>query len=482
MLRFTIPAYAVALHWVWAMLWISWLAALMWFGLLLLFALPNALALTIAGWMRRATGGAWGWILPACWLPFEWARSFGDLRMTADHVAHSMAKYPFLCQFADVVGPYGVGAVVLACNGLVADMILRRGRGRWIAATALIATVIVVLAYDLWAWRHWDRVEDTVRVAIVQPNIPIEEKNEEALAVDQWRVLNRLTFQAADEGAELIVWPETVRPEPMYHWLEAPETYRMPEISIVAESLDVEMLIGSEYGRVRSREDWDFYNAAFAVHADGTLDAAWTAKRYLVPFVEKVPFEKLLGKILTDRGGEWRWLSGGFRPGPPTVTLPFRFGDAGVLICFEQLFADLPRELTLAGADFQVVLTNDAWWGRTMFQGYQRDVLRMRAIENRMSFVRAANTGISGFVDPRGRYRVEGELFEEAVLVDDVALKRWGLTPYDRVGDVVAWLSLAVMLAGAAVGRRRDAARPRVWPAPSVGVADVDGRGPRPSG
>ena len=149
MLRFTVPAYAVALYWVWAMLSISWLAGLMWLALIILFAVPNAAALAVAAWMRRAAGWSWGVVLPACWLPVEWARTFGDLRMTADHVAYSLAKYPFFCQFADVVGPYGVGAVVLACNGFIADIWLGKGRRRAAAAAARGRTRAAVRVYAL---------------------------------------------------------------------------------------------------------------------------------------------------------------------------------------------------------------------------------------------------------------------------------------------------------------------------------------------
>jgi apolipoprotein N-acyltransferase len=481
MLRFTVPAYAVGLYWVWAMLSISWLAGLMWFGLIVLFAVPNAAALAVAAWMRRAAGWSWGVVLPVCWLPVEWIRTFGDLRMTADHVAYGLAKYPFFCQFADVAGPYGVGAVVLATNGMLADVWLGRGRRRRAAIAGLVILLGAVLGYDAWAWNRWaEPAGETVRVAIVQPNVAIDTKNDLSTSVEQLRTLNRLTFEAADQGAELIVWPETARPEPMYHWPDIPGTYRLPEISPVARTLGVAMLIGSEYGRVRTEDDYDFYNAAFAVHADGTVDPVWAAKSYLVPFVEKTPLEALLGGLVRGRGGEWHWLSGGFREGPRATVLPYEFGGVGVLVCFEQLFADLPRKLTRAGAAFQVVVTNDAWWGRTRFQGYQRDVLRLRAIESRSAFVRAANTGISGFVDVRGRYRIEGALFEEAVFVDDVPL-RGGLTPYARYGDVVIWFALAGLAIGVGVGRRRDAARP-VEPSAGGGVVVGPAEGTDPAG
>jgi apolipoprotein N-acyltransferase len=126
-------------------------------------------------------------------------------------------------------------------------------------------------------------------------------------------------------------------------------------------------------------------------------------------------------------------------------------------VCYEQLFPDRARRLRNAGANLQLVLTNDAWYGRTPFQWYQANAVRLRAIENRSAFVRAANTGISGFVDRRGRYHERTALFEQAVAVSDVAVAG-DPTLYDRLGDVVvvvAALTLAVVAGLAATSRTR---------------------------
>jgi apolipoprotein N-acyltransferase len=148
--------------------------------------------------------------------------------------------------------------------------------------------------------------------------------------------------------------------------------------------------------------------------------------------------------VLEGLGGSLRWLSGGFTPGPAAVPLPAAGCLVGVLVCYEELYFDLARTLREKGADLQVVLTNDAWFGRTVFQTLLADVVRMRAIENRQSIVRVANTGISGFVDPMGRYRSRTELYVPAVEVADVPITR-GRTVYGRIGDSVAWLAIAML-------------------------------------
>jgi apolipoprotein N-acyltransferase len=315
--------------------------------------------------------------------------------------------------------------------------------------------VLVVAAYDAWAWNREQPASGTLRVGIVQPNVPLAIKRRGEEPSEQWRKLAALTREAARRGAQLIVWPETARPLPLYHRVAEPETFAMAEVQALARSTGVPLLVGVEYVRVTDGERHELYNAAMAVDEHGRLLDDWGAKVYLVPFTEVVPFRKLLGPLLEGRGGEWAWLSGGFDPGPRSALIDLAGARIGTLVCYEQLFPDLARELRESGAQLQVVITNDAWWRRSLFQPYLANALRLRAIENRTDYVRVANTGISGFVDAHGRYRARTKLFEEAVVVQDVRLTE-RRTVYSRTGDLVAWVAIAG-LAGAALGSRGGA-------------------------
>ncbi len=444
-----------AMHWMYTMAQISWLAWLLYVAMSLYFGAMMALALAIACWIRERTGLTWGLILPAAWLPLEWVRTFGDLRMTADHVGHSLSSFPFVVQFADFAGLYGVGAFVLAVNGLLYDLILADpARPRKNVAFALTALVLVVGAYDSWAWLHYAGGERTIRVGIAQPNIPLPVKWDPGSNGLQWETLRLQTLAAAEQGADLIVWPETGRPFRLLHRVEDPSTYTMPEVQLLARYLETPMLVGVEYYRVTDADKYDIYNAAMAVQADGSLSPVWTAKTFLVPFTEQTPFRSLFGRFVDNRSGEWRWVSGGFTPGPGATVLPFAEWNAGVVVCYEQLFPSLSRDLQNAGADFQVVITNDAWFGRSQFQRYQVDALRMRCIENRTGYVRAANTGISGFFDRRGGAEQLTGLFEARVIVGEIPLSD-GRTIYNRVGDWPVWLAMAGLVVLAFRARSR---------------------------
>lgn len=454
-LVFALAFYLVLLHWMYAMLEISPLAVLLWAAVAVYLAAGATLSIAVAAWLRRRTGWSYAILLPACWLPVEWARNFTDLRLTADHLAHSLAAFPFVVQFADLAGPYAVGWAMIASSGLIHDVVRApyRERRRALARFALFLALLV--GYDAWAWLRPIEAERTLRVGLVQPNVPLEMKWDESTEEAQLEVLSRLTREAVAEGAEVVVWPESARPRTLYHWAGRPFTWAMPEVQDLAEELGVTILTGVDYYRIPEDGPELLYNAAMVVHPDGTLDATWTAKVYLVPFVEKIPFERVFGRWLADGTGEWHWLSGGFAPPPEPIPLPAAGTRIGVLVCYEQLYFDLARRVG-STADFQVVLTNDAWFGRTVFQPYLADALRLRAIEGRSSFVRVANTGISGFVDPKGRYDGRTGLFEEGVEVRDVAVVR-RRTVYDRIGDVpVPAAAIALAAAVVAASRRRQ--------------------------
>jgi apolipoprotein N-acyltransferase len=104
------------------------------------------------------------------------------------------------------------------------------------------------------------------------------------------------------------------------------------------------------------------------------------------------------------------------------------------------------RRFVVDGSQLLTTITNDAWYGRSSAAYQHWDQASLRAIENGRYLARAANTGISGFVDPYGRVLAKSDLFEQTVLVEDLQFVS-ARTLYSRFGDVAAWLSLALTAA-----------------------------------
>jgi apolipoprotein N-acyltransferase len=160
-------------------------------------------------------------------------------------------------------------------------------------------------------------------------------------------------------------------------------------------------------------------------------------KIHLVPFGEYVPLSNLLFFIGSLGEG-----IGNFKPGKEIFNFSLPQGKFGVLICFEIIFPDLCRRFVKEGADFLVTITNDAWFGRTSAPYQHLSMATFRAIENRVFIARAANTGISAFIDPKGKIVEQGGIFTEEAINGTIRLSR-ERTFYTLYGDVFAWICCA---------------------------------------
>jgi apolipoprotein N-acyltransferase len=170
---------------------------------------------------------------------------------------------------------------------------------------------------------------------------------------------------------------------------------------------------------------------------------------HLVPFGEYVPLQKLLffAAPLTEEVGT-------FWPGDNPELLPVDGHPTSVAICYEVVYPALVRDFVRGGSELLTTITNDAWFGDTSAPYQHFEQAAMRAIEEGRYLVRAANTGISGIVDPYGRVVEQSAVFQSAVLVGDVRFltdRTW----YARQGDVLAYSSVALTLVLLIASRRR---------------------------
>jgi apolipoprotein N-acyltransferase len=176
------------------------------------------------------------------------------------------------------------------------------------------------------------------------------------------------------------------------------------------------------------------------VKPDGATGAVYR-KMHLVPFGEYVPLKRLLFFV-----GPIVEAVSDFTPGDVPVLLPVGDHVASTAICYEVIYTSLMRQFVLEGSELLTTITNDAWYGRSSAAYQHWDQAAMRAIENGRYLARAANTGISGFVDPYGRVLAKSDLFEQALLIEDIRFLQ-SRTIYTQIGDLIAWLSLALTAA-----------------------------------
>ncbi|MCX5883189.1 MAG: apolipoprotein N-acyltransferase, partial [Deltaproteobacteria bacterium] len=183
----------------------------------------------------------------------------------------------------------------------------------------------------------------------------------------------------------------------------------------------------------------DFFNSAFLIDPNGNVAGKYD-KVHLVPFGEYVPFQEwfpFIGKIVEEVGD--------FKSGRKGQTLIWGEFPLGIQICYEMIFPDLSREMARNQAAFLINMTNDAWYGKTSAPYQHFSMAVFRAVENRRSLIRSANTGISGFIDPAGRIIASTPLYEEAVITRSLPV----LTTesfYTRYGDVFALTCMAISI------------------------------------
>lgn len=266
----------------------------------------------------------------------------------------------------------------------------------------------------------------TTRVAVLQGNIEQSRKwtpEFRAVALAHYESLSRAAGRA---GAEIIVWPETAVPTPIEY-----DAGVIGRLSDLARAQAASLIIGAVGADVSptSGSVTDWYDSAFAVEPDGRFVARYD-KTKLVPFGEYVPLRGLLGRFIhaLARGSAALDVTAGRAPVALQLAVSGRGGAqsgsvrVGVPICYELLFPELVRHFVVDGAELLVAITNDAWYGRTGAPDQFLDITAMRAAENGVPVVRAANTGFSAIIDAEGRIRERSGLFERGYVIADVEL------------------------------------------------------------
>ncbi len=444
---FGLLSNGLILYWMIVALWhFTPLSALGYAATIAVLAWWSAVLFALTGWVGRRTGVSLLAVFPVLWTAVEWAIGHqGDVRFPWLGLGTSLTGYPVAVQVADVIGARGVTFLLaLANTALALAWMARRDRARVARLVGgVVAGILVAVGYGAVRMRTL-ALRPLGRVAVIQPNVGFDEKwraNGDSLVGE----LLRLSGDAIGESRPaLAVWPEAAVPG---YFMMHPDWEA--RIRTHAAGTGVPLVVGGLDARPVGPRTWDYYNAAFVYDAAGrpSPEPAYH-KNYLVPIVERVPF------VNPRWFGSLRWF-GGAAAGErgPVYQLPI--GRFGILICYESAFEDLSRRYRRLGADFLVNITNDAWFGRTSAPYQHAAHLVMRAIETRVGIARAANDGISEFVDPLGREHQRTRKGIQTFEAGEVSTTD-AHTVYVALGDWVGWLSLAGVLAlvGAAWTRK----------------------------
>ena len=406
-------------------------------------ALFPALFATVTAFLCRRFGPGALFSAPAVWVTTELGRLYLFTGFPWELLGYSQTNFLPIAQTASLVGVLGVSALVILINGTIAYTVVGNRRQVW---RPLGAVAVLVLASVVFGtWRLGDgvlvRAGTPLRGAALQGNVAQDDKWNPVLQDGILADYLDLTRQAASDGAELIIWPEAAA---AFTFGDNP---RSEAVRAVARTTGTHLLVGSTL--VTSDVDIRYYNAAIMLDPAG-MTAGVYQKQHLVPFGEYVPFRQALSFVspLVE-------TVAGFSAGPGPRTLPVAGLPVSTAICYEIIFPGLVREFVESGSQLLTTITNDAWYGRSSAPHQHFQQATMRAIEQGRFLVRAANTGITGVIDPYGHVLARTPLFEPAMVVEDVRLLD-GLTVYARIGDALAYACAALTLLLLWVGRRES--------------------------
>ncbi len=416
-------------------------------------AFTSAFAAGLAWLERRGVTSAF--VAAALWTALDHLRSFALTGFPWATLGYAQHRNPLLLGLAAWTGVYGLSFASALGGAALARIAQRSARS---AGLAPLAALLVLHALGPFAAPQALPAQPTLRIAVLQGNLDQGVKWSAAWGERILAIYEELTRRAAAEGARVVVWPETAAPGSLS--IHPDLAGRVTDLARETGAL---LVVGS-VGIEGASPDWRYYDSAFVIDADGRpLDRY--DKTHLVPYGEYVPLRGLLGALFSA-------VASGIAPAdvsageaPRAIALHPSGGSGavsvGIPICYELLFPDLVRRFVAEGAQVLLAITNDAWYGRTGAPHQFLAITALRSAETGVWTARAANTGVSAFIDERGRVREQTPIFEPGLLVADVPLRSPEAQPtyYVRHGDVFAWACWAALAGTAGVAAASRAAR-----------------------
>jgi len=353
-------------------------------------------------------------ILGFYWLSFEIMHLFWDLSWPWMNLGNAFANRITWIQWYEYFGVYGGNFWIILINGFIFRIIMaiKGKQNKSILKISALTFLFLVgpVLFSVYLLNKELPINKELRISLVQSNFDTYTEKFSGLnpleqSESMLGQINRIT-----ENIDLCVLPETAIPENIYE-----ETNQYPKsIQLLLDKSNISLyaILGSYYSFDSSYS----YNTS-ALIQNGKIKQT-RHKSKLVPFAESMPFEfisKGLKSIIQKEGGT------GSTFGRDEFARVFSLDDhqktkIGTLICFESVFPDLVAKMTANGAEFLIIITNDDWWRDTAGHRQHFAFARLHAIENRRPIARAANTGISGFIDAWGRVLHQTEYREETVI------------------------------------------------------------------
>lgn len=417
--------FALLLHWLYTLY--------EWAGL---FILPAHLALSaLLGlswgffgaafvWLERRYPQASLWTIPAIWTILEYLRALTKFGFPWGYLSDALYQRPEQLQLASLAGSWAIAFLIVLINILI----YRAWRERRILWGALAAALFLLNgAWGTWQLSRPITKEQTLRVALVHSNVD-QRARSDPHELPRLHALYLEQLEKLGQKLDLVVLPESFLPAYLLRQRDLLQPYQE-----MAHRLNISLLMGTIDYR-----DEKLFNTAALLDADGRVVDLYD-KVQLVPFsTEYFPLINRLRDL-----GLAQWLGalplGALTPGAGWIPLKSPAGTLGTPICFESIFPQIARAFAQNGAQALLIITNDAWFkGSTALEQHFAKAV-FRAVETERYTLQAANGGISGMIDPRGRVHARTRDTKEAILQVEIHLQDHA-TLYVRLGDWFIYL------------------------------------------
>lgn len=363
-------------------------------------------------------------------------------------VGYALALSDGLIQPASFFGAYGLSAWVVLMVITPAALLLKEVPRTHALYAVGMAICVLLVGYGWGAWRIQSHQPQTtqssaeeMRMRIVQANIKQQYKWDAEMQADNLRKHIMLSTGPGFEDRTHIIWPESALP-----FMVTKDSVLPPAIQQAVPKGGV-LITGSTRGEYNAVNKLSVWNSVIAINKAGTI-ISYYDKRHLVPFGEYVPLREFLpiNRIAPGHGD--------FSVGqtPPLLTLP-NGPHALPLICYEAVFPELADTSALTGKmpGWLLNVTNDAWFGDSAGPYQHLHIARIRAVEQGLPLIRAANTGVSAFITHKGEISRIFPLNKEGVLDitinNQLGLKTiYGLYQHDSLLLLIALLIIFTII------------------------------------
>jgi apolipoprotein N-acyltransferase len=389
--------------------------------------------------------------LAACsWTALEWIRGWMLSGFGWNGLGVALHRDLPIIQIAEFTGLLGLTWLVAFIN-VMAVIVVRRILGelgptflkriRWEFSLS-ISLIVVVFGYGIRVlWPKPVGGENGVRVAVIQPNIPQEDKFDPDAEDTVLALLERLTGIAAATNPDLIIWPEAAVPRGVYA-----DDLNFQFIQRIVADLPCPLLVGSLIDASDGVGSKLYNGAILFPPGPITEQPPEYRKMHLVPFGEYLPLRPILG-----------WIAGNLVPGDLdggtdyTLLSHPKIGDFATLICFEDTLGNLTRRFgdlpDGRSPNLLVNITNDGWFLNTCALEQHLANAVFRAIENRRPLLRCSNTGVTCLVEPTGKVQRWIGPHQQGFASRPIQILKGPMTFYTRWGDWIAWASLSITAA-----------------------------------